>query len=382
MRIAIFYGGYLPGEKYGGPLTSLYNFTELLGDDHELYIICKNHDHKETIPYSGINPGWNVVGKAKVVYLADIEYGKDMFSKILDEIRPDMIYASSIFSAIQTYPLLDLSKEKKIPLLLAPRGELNHNALKVKRIKKKAYLLSLKLLRKLSYVFFQATSEEENQDIIRTLKVNRDRVFLLSNVPMLPVHKESVEKQLGQMKMCFVGRIVENKNLIIALKAVIHTRSNIEFDIYGPIEQNAYWEECQKVIGNAPDHVKIAYKGALAPARMRETYKGYDCLISPTRFENYGQAIVEAMLNDVPVIISKGTTPWDDIAEQGAGYTVSLSDIDGFTKAIDTISFMDGSQYKAQVNRLRSYCEMKFDYSALKKQYEDCFKSLLTIDRD
>ena len=137
MRIAIFYSGYLPGEKYGGPVTSIYNYTELLGNDNEIFIICTNHDFKETTPYVGLSPGWNKVGKSLVIYLSDAEYGKQKFSEILDKIKPDLIYASSIFSATQTYPLFKLSKEKKIPLLLAPRGELNNDALSIKRFKKR-----------------------------------------------------------------------------------------------------------------------------------------------------------------------------------------------------------------------------------------------------
>lgn len=112
MRIAIFYSGYLPGEKYGGPVTSIFNFTELLGQDYEIFIICTNHDLKETTPYNGISPGWNKVGKAQVMYLSDADYGKKKFSEILDEISPNLIYVSSIFSANQTYPLFDLSKKK------------------------------------------------------------------------------------------------------------------------------------------------------------------------------------------------------------------------------------------------------------------------------
>lgn len=382
MKIAIFYSGYLPGEKYGGPVTSIYNFSELLGDDNEIFIICTNHDLKETKPYDGIKQGWNSVGKALVLYLSDEKYCKGEFSRIIDEVKPDIIYVSSIFSANQTYPLLDLSKEKRIPLLLAPRGELNDNALAIKRVKKKLYLISLKLLRKLSSTSFQATSEEEKRNIIHNLGVEANRVFLLPNIPMLPVHKEETSKKTGHLKMCFVGRIVENKNLLIALKAVIEVKSYIEFDIYGPSEEKDYWEECQKVIKEAPENIQITYKGALPPAEMRKAYNYYDCLISPTRFENYGQAIVEAMLNDVPVIISKGTTPWDDIEEQGAGYSIPLSDIVGFTKAIDTLSVMDELQYGAQVNRLRSYCEEKFNYLTLKMQYQECFKSLVNKEKD
>ena len=112
MKIAVFYSGYLPGEKYGGPVTSIYNFVELFGDDNKIFIICTNHDLKDTVPYSGISPGWNKIGKAQVLYLSDEEYGKRRFSEVLDEISPDLIYASSVFSANQTYPLFELSKTK------------------------------------------------------------------------------------------------------------------------------------------------------------------------------------------------------------------------------------------------------------------------------
>lgn len=376
MRIAIFYSGYLPGEKYGGPVTSIYNFTELLGDDNEIFIICTNHDLKEKTPYSGISSGWNTVGKAKVVYLSDEEYRKEKFSEILNEIKPDLIYASSIFSANQTYPLFDLSKEKRIPLLLAPRGELNNNALSIKKTKKKIYLLALKVLKKLSATYFQATSVEEKNNIIQNLGVAEKRVFLLPNIPALPTHKEKIEKHPGILKVCFVGRIVENKNLLVALRAVVTAKSCIYFDIFGPSEDKDYFEQCEHVIKAAPDNIKISYKGVLSPSQMRNAYSEYDCLISPTKFENYGQAIVEAMLHDVPVIISKGTTPWDDIGEKYAGYVVSINDISGFTKAIDTLADMDELQYQAQIGRLRDYCSKKFDYSKLREEYLESFHTI------
>ena len=232
MRIAIFYSGYLPGEKYGGPVTSIFNFTELLGDEHDIYIICTNHDLKDTTPYRGITLFWNNVGKAKVRYLSNSEYGKTKFSEILDEIKPDLIYASSIFSVVQTYPLFDLSRKKKIPLLLAPRGELNNCALAIKGLKKKLYLLSLRVMRKLSLTVFQATSEEERKNIVQNLGVRDDRVFLLPNVPTVSAQKPIIQKKSGKIKMCFVGRIVENKNLLIALEALKQVKSDVVFDIY------------------------------------------------------------------------------------------------------------------------------------------------------
>ena len=379
MTLAIFYSGYLPGEKYGGPVTSIYNFTELMGDDNEIFIICTNHDLKETKPYSGIIQGWNIVGKAQVIYLKDEEYGKIRFLEILDEIKPDIIYASSIFSAKQTYPLFDLSIHLGIPLLLAPRGELNNNALSIKPLKKKIYILFLKLLKKLSFTYYQATSSEEKKNIIDNLGVDANKVFLLPNIPALPVHKEIIEKQTRQIKLCYVGRIVKNKNLLLALKAVIESKAEVLFDIFGPKEVQEYWEECQKVIDTAPPNVKITYRGVFSPQQMRKTYKDYDCLISPTQFENYGQAIVEAMLSDVPVIISKGTTPWDNIQEKQVGMTASLNNVKQFTEAIEKIANMDSSRYKDLIDRLRVFCLEQFDYNLLKYTYNETFLRILSF---
>ncbi|MBR4731246.1 MAG: hypothetical protein IK081_00600, partial [Lachnospiraceae bacterium] len=70
-KIMIFIGGYLPGKKYGGPVTSISNFADYLGDEYEIRIVCNNHDLKETAPYKNISEGWNQVGKANVLYLED-----------------------------------------------------------------------------------------------------------------------------------------------------------------------------------------------------------------------------------------------------------------------------------------------------------------------
>lgn len=373
MKIALFYSGYLPGEKYGGPVSSLYNLTELLGDDIEMFIICKNHDLRETVPYSGIHPGWNSVGKAKVLYLSDEEYGIKVFSDTIDDIKPDLIYVSSIFSAKQTYPLLSLAKKKGRPLLLAPRGELNNNALQIKKAKKKTYLFLLKLLGKLDSAFFQATSAEEQKNIIQNLGVKRNKVFLLPNVPAMPVYKEALDKKRGVLKMCFVGRIVKNKNLYIAIKAAVEAKERIYFDIYGAVQDVEYWETCKQLIETAPDNIKVKYCGVLSPSQMRLTYAKYDCLISPTRFENYGQSIVEAMLHDVPVIISRGTTPWDEIADYGVGYVRDIDNVAKFTEAINEIAFMDKEQYEELVKRLRGYCLKTFNFEKLKENYRDVF---------
>ena len=119
--------------------------------------------------------------------------------------------------------------------------------------------------------------------------------------------------------------------------------------------------------------------GTLSSTQMRKEYEKYDCLISPTIFENYGQSIVEAMLHDVPVIISQGTTPWDDIRDYDAGYVEMLDDVEGYTNAINEIGSMDTNQYTKLVKRLKGYCSKKFDLQKLKEDYKTVFDKITNV---
>ena len=55
---------------------------------------------------------------------------------------------------------------------------------------------------------------------------------------------------------------------------------------------------------------------------LRAELLRHDCFLLPTAFENYGHSISEALLHDCPAVISRGTTPWDDVAQADCGWTV------------------------------------------------------------
>ena len=49
--------------------------------------------------------------------------------------------------------------------------------------------------------------------------------------------------------------------MLFALKIISKINYPISFDIYGPIKNDSYWNECQKVINNIPKVIKVSYKG-------------------------------------------------------------------------------------------------------------------------
>ena len=131
-----------------------------------------------------------------------------------------------------------------------------------------------------------------------------------------------------------------------------------EFHIYGPIESREYWSQCERLIKKAPAHVTIKYCGKVKPEAVGEVYRKYDCFLFPTMNENYGHVIAEALANSCPVILSKGTTPWDDI-DGRAGFVCDLKDMEKFTDALTEIAKMDSEQFEGFMENTYLYYQEK-----------------------
>jgi len=367
--IAIFIGGYLPAQKYGGPVSSIANLIDNLGDDYCFKIITTDHDLHETKRLSGISDGWNCVGKAEVLYLRDREVSYSVFKKVLLEIGADLIYLNSFFSFRFIMPAICAARNLDIPIILATRGELSSKALRMKAWKKTPYLHLLRMSGLLRDTVFQATSDEEFRNICERLNISSEKVHLLPNFPSASSFKQLIVKESGKLRALIVCRLVPNKNILYAINLIKQSKKEVTFDIYGPIENVEYWEQCKAAMAEAPSNVTITYKGALEPKNAQSIYLSYDCLLFPTEFENYGQVIAEALSHDCPVIISKGTTPWDDLAESGAGYIAKIGEDEAFVKAIDTIANLDSEGYSSLVSRVRTYAQIKTDINRLRQGY-------------
>lgn len=65
----------------------------------------------------------------------------------------------------------------------------------------------------------------------------------------------------------------------------------------------------------------VIFTGQLDEQQKWAAYKAADLFVMPSDFENFGNAIVEAMLSGLPVVTTTGT-PWKELAAEGAGWCV------------------------------------------------------------
>lgn len=372
-RIMILSDGYLPGKNYGGPVTSLKNLVDNCSDKFEFYIITSDRDLNCRETYKGIKDGLNSVGRAKVFYLSNDNFSKSYLETIFNSIKPKLIYQNSFFSYKSFILSNYFSNKLRIPILIAPRGELCNGAYNLKITKKKIYTKLVNQYLKLNKrVFFHSTSDEETNAIIKRINILRNNVIQIKNISS-GIYENGVAsfKEEGKLNLIFLSRIQVKKNLKYAIKIVNQIKNvEITFDIYGPIENKKYWDECKILIKKSPKNINIKYSGQVDQQDVKATFSRYHAFFFPTFSENYGHVIVEAMQASCIMILSD-QTPWNDINNSGGGFALSLSSTQEYVDVLNHLGWLNNQEFQLLKQKNIDYVNKKIDdYSVVRKYYK------------
>ena len=358
-EIMILLPCYLPGYKAGGPIRSISNLVALLGNEFRFKLLAMDRDRNDSAPYPGIAVGaWLRVGNADVMYLPCGPRGWWRLFQVLRRTTYDLLYLNSFFERrFSMFPLLlhRLHAIRQTPLLLAPRGEFSVGALNIKRWRKRLFIRAVSLLKLYRGICWHASSAFEAEDISREMlpgtlssatriapplgpttlqpvpPVPRVLIALDLNAPPkanAPVDRKR-EKPAGTLKIIFLSRISRKKNLHGALMLLQAIRGKVEFHIFGPTPDPAYWEECQRMIGGLSHNIRVNYGGTVPNEQVPQRLADHDLLLLPTYGENYGHIILESMVAGCPVLISD-QTPWRDLEKAEAGWDIPLEEPDRF----------------------------------------------------
>lgn len=379
-RILVTIGGYLPGKNYGGPVTSISNFVELLKDEYKIYIVTSDHDLHSNEKYQGVSEDWNTVEYAKVKYLSEKDLSNvSILKSIIKEIQPDVIYHNGLYDRRLAIPVSKISRDAAMPpIIFVPRGDLGPVFPERKKYIKKAYVIFMRHLINRKRMIFQATSLDEEQDIINRMHVEKQDIFLIGNIPTI-VKKDVtvIGKEKGSAKLIYFARVHPTKNLLVALKALKNVKGFVQFDVFGGIEDDDYWTQCQQVISELPDSIVVNYNGVVGHDEVYGHFLTHHALLFPTRNkENYGHTIVESIMAERPVIISD-QSPWNDVVDYNAGWVYPGDAVDKYTLAIQKLVDMDDFEYKKLHNNIAKYKAEKFSPEAIKHEYVAMIEKIL-----
>jgi len=376
-NILIITGRYLPGYKDGGPVRTIKNLTDILGDRYHFSVACADRDHGDQKAYEGIKYGEaNRVGKADVFYF---ENGKMSFSDIKSLAdKNDIVYVCGPYNgyAIKSL-LLNRTGRIKCPFVLAPMGSFSKGALAIKSRKKQVFLTLMKTLGLFKNVYFSVTSMVEKEELKEAMGLD-NKCYVAEDpqraIDSLAAHGEFRKNDI--LGVVFLSRICEKKNLLGVSEILKETKGNIKLSVFGNIEDEAYYNKCVEALNGLPDNVNWEYKGVIDSENVPDVLSGYDVFLFPTHGENFGHVISEALLaGTIPVI--SDTTPWLDFEKYNAGFVLSHDDIKEFSKCIDRLCIMDKKELQEISDNAKKYYQNKYNESLKNSGYVEMFDELL-----
>jgi glycosyltransferase involved in cell wall biosynthesis len=379
--VLVLMGFYLPGFKAGGPIRSIEGLVSSLNGEVQFRIVTTDRDLGDKVPYQNIATNrWLRVGSADVMYLPPGWKGFLSMIELLRSVNQDtVLYLNSFFSRrFSILPMfmswMGLSRPRSV--LLAPRGEFSPGALVLKKKRKHAYFRFTGFIGVYRRVLWHASTALEESDIRRILPKSL-RIVLSEAFPgdqliheddgdgMIAVAKDihliselgmrsRPRKFAGKLRAAFVSRISPMKNLLFALELLQDVSGDVSFDIYGPLEDAEYWNQCKRKIDSLPANVRVEYRGMIGHERVDQVFSEHDLFLFPTLGENYGHVICEALFAGCPVLISD-KTPWRHLEEEGVGWDIPLTEAERFNSVLQECVDADDSQYSALAARAFEY---------------------------
>jgi glycosyltransferase involved in cell wall biosynthesis len=147
-------------------------------------------------------------------------------------------------------------------------------------------------------------------------------------------------------------------------------------EIYGMIEDEQYWRECQALIKRLPSHITVTHHGGVHPEHVQSAFASFHFFLFPTRGENFGHVIVESLLAGTPVLISD-RTPWGALELASAGWCTPLSDVKRWVELLRACALMDDVKFQQHSRAASTFSGRWLAESGTDKQTEEMLRFLV-----
>lgn len=182
-QVLVFIDWYKPYFKAGGPVRSMVNLVDHLADRIDFHIVTGDRDYMATTNEADVPVDQWVNGESgeRVMYVPPSKRSTATWRQLLKEKKIDVVYINGLYSRWSTIVPLWLLRGSKQRRIVAVRGMLAAGPMKQSALKKRLFLFAMKATGCFKGVEFQATNDEEAQDIKRWIGP-RVKVHLVQNL--------------------------------------------------------------------------------------------------------------------------------------------------------------------------------------------------------
>ena len=338
----------------GGAVTATLNSYGLLRESGI------NIDMVTLLPYSNddayLGGGYNAItalpfdGKTQFVYSKNLK-------RFLEQHKGYDIYHANGIWTYPTYKTICTARKQDKPCVVTIHGMLNRDALKMTSYKKQLFLKLFQKRDLQNVTYIHATSNYE-AECIRELGITTPIVVIPNGVVDCGLRHSYSED--GIIRFGFVGRTDPVKNIDVLLEAWLKLRDKTKccsLSIIGGGNDADYSKKLHTFVSEH-NMTNVMFTGLLPKEEALQEMSKLDYLILPSRSENFGMVIPEALNMGIPCIATKGT-PWEELNSRNCGWWIDgnkESIADAIKCAINTSS----NEYKLMANNAINLVKEKY----------------------
>jgi glycosyltransferase involved in cell wall biosynthesis len=366
-------------EGTGGPVASVTSLCRSLADRHE---VCLLTGHGRLHPEVRRLEGLVRVRVERLGPYALAHWSRRFAAACREEAaRADVVHDHGVWLH-SNWASGEAALRAGRPLVRSPRGMLSPWALSRARFRKRV-LWSLRESRLFERSQVHATSDLEASEL-RALGVRAPISVIANGVDteeefaILRVTEARHTGTTGLRRVVFLSRLHPKKGLDLLQQAwaalPCETAAELVVAGEGDAPTTAALETWTKTQPGPPARAV----GLVHGDEKVRLLAGAFLLVLPSRSENYGMAVAEALGAGTPVITTTAT-PWADLSARGCGWTVEPT-LPTLSAALRTALAIDDNAHAEMRRRARRFIEDEHSLAATAVRFEALYGALVRSD--
>jgi glycosyltransferase involved in cell wall biosynthesis len=353
---------------YGGPAYTIPALCRVLAE-HGVTVVL----HTLGPESAHTREGYEFRSHAQSPFIPRLGLSSSMRKALLAALDDaDIMHSHLLWMMPTIYPaFLRKLRPNKCHLVMSPRGTLDPWDFNNHKLQKRIAWIAGQRMNLASSACLHATAPME-RDHFRALGL-RAPIAVVPNGVDIPDLSSYPKVQQPRRRLLFFARIHPKKGVDILIQAwrnIQHTAPDWDLQIAGN-PNGSHLEEMQQLALHLGAQ-RLTFLCPVSPEEKWRLYRNADLYVLPTRGDNWGISIADALSFGVPAIVSK-EAPWGGLETYRCGWWLDLS-IDAFTECLRTVLQKEPAHLCEMGGRGREWMTRDFSWSSVGLKMEATYQ--------